>query len=70
MQSKFKVGELVKVVAHPVGHLDVVLKGKMGLIAPWTHEFAQETYYRVLITGGKLDERVLNEKDLERVNGK
>ena len=69
MQSKFKVGDLVKVVAHPIGHLDV-LKGKIGLIAPWTHEFAQEDYCRVLITGDNLDERVLNEKDLERVNAK
>ena len=67
MTANFKVGDLVKVVAHPIGHLDV-LKGKIGLIAPWTHEFAQEAYYQVLFTGDKLYGRVLNEKDLERVN--
>ena len=70
MQSKFKVGDLVKVVAHPLGHLDVVLKGKIGLIAPWTHSFAQGDFCRVLITGDSPDGRVLCEKDLERVNAK
>ena len=71
MQSRFKVGDLAKVIAHGMSDPRGYLEGRLGVVSSqhsWEDsEDPNDRYCMVLIAGEQYD---IWEHDLENVNAK